>query len=90
MKLREYFLCVKKSKITRPNLFNNFFFSVSDFVADSQQYHDACKQSAVHPGSTLECRLLCQQHHTHASCYSCDLTRKEGIKVEPLMSHGLF
>ncbi len=40
MKLREYFLCAKKTKIT--NLFNNFFSSVSVFGRRSQEYHDKC------------------------------------------------
>ncbi len=51
-------------------LFNNFFSSVSVFDSRSQQYHDACvcktvhssacKQTAVHPSSTSERRLLHQ------------------------------
>ncbi len=38
MKLREYFLCAKKTNIM--NLFNNFFSSVTDFGAT-----DALKRS---------------------------------------------
>ncbi len=40
LKLWEYFLCAKKTKII--TLFNNFFSSVSVFDALSQEYHDAC------------------------------------------------
>ncbi len=40
MKLREYFLCAKKTQIT--TLFNHFFSSVSVFEAHSQEYHDTC------------------------------------------------
>ncbi len=40
MKLWEYFLCAKKTKIT--TLFNNFFSSVSVFTIRSWEYHDTC------------------------------------------------
>ncbi len=45
MKLREYFLCTKKTKII--TLFNNFFSSVSAFDMRSQQYHDACAAAGL-------------------------------------------
>ncbi len=40
MKLREYFLCAKKTKIT--TLFNNLFSSVSVSAPRSGEYHDTC------------------------------------------------
>ncbi len=39
MKLREDFLCAKKTKIT--TLFNNIFSSMLVFKACSGEYHDA-------------------------------------------------
>ncbi len=40
MKLREYFLCTKKTKLT--TLFYNFVSSVSEFDTHSREYHNTC------------------------------------------------
>ncbi len=40
MKLREYFLCTKKTKIM--TLFNNLFSSVSIFDVPSREHHNVC------------------------------------------------
>ncbi len=40
MKLREYFLCAKKTQIM--TLINNLFSSVSVFDERSREYYDAC------------------------------------------------
>ncbi len=57
MKLREYFLCAKKTKIT---LFNNFFSSVSVFAVRSQEYHDifAVRSQEYHDKCVWCCCVL--------------------------------
>ncbi len=45
MKLRENFLCAKKTKIM--TLFNDFFSSVSEFNAHSRQYHEKMKKKKI-------------------------------------------
>ncbi len=44
-------------------LFNNFFSSMSEFLACSRQYHDACVCIPLF-GNELQCL------HVHLSCYS--------------------
>ncbi len=49
-------------------------------------HSSACKQAAAHPGSTSECRLLHQQHYTHASWYSCEHTTKNDTEEKKLLN----
>ncbi len=89
MKLQEY-LRKQERKIRKENKNNDFnhqflLFCVSlprafTRVSRCMRVHSsACKQGAAHPGSTSECRVLRQQHHTHASWYSCDVCHNKNI-----------
>ncbi len=49
-------------------------------------HSSACKQAAAHPGSTSECRLLHQQHYTHASWFSCEHTTKNDTEEKTLLN----
>lgn len=63
-KLREYFLCTKKTKIT--TWLNNLFSYISVFSACSQQYYKEHKRWSVNTIFELsKCRLLCSIEELH-------------------------
>ncbi len=77
IKLQEYFLCAKKTKIT--NSINNFFSSMSVFDAHSWKYHDACVCiSLLAKTDTKEKKLLIEfvvfVFFTHKK-YSCSFIK---------------
>ncbi len=50
----------------------------------------ACKQGAMHPGSTSESRLLHQQNHTHALRYSCERVVKTDMEEKKLLNKAVI
>ncbi len=80
MKLREYFLCAKKTKIM--TLFYNFFSSSSILNVSSGEQHKSCVCIPLLVNKPQCMRVLCQQHHTHASlyCHECAAENDMGEK----------
>ncbi len=87
MKLREYFLCTKKTKII--NLFNNFFASVSVFDAHSREYYDTCAADA-RIGILMEnpdaLRLVYKQRNACMRCYSREHALKSDTEEKKLLN----
>ncbi len=68
MKLQEYFLCKKKTKIM--TLLWLFLLSLDSPPSLLRVRRCMCVHSSAHTQGVMcsmsECQLLCQQHHTHA------------------------
>ncbi len=73
-KLREYFLCAKKTKIT--TLFNYFFSFMSVLYTRSWQYHNACVCILLLVNNAQRMRVLHQQNHTNESRMAAVTNRK--------------